>query len=407
MLLRKVKLENFKRFKELEREFAPGINVVKGPLNEIGKSSLLDGILAALFENPKSTKKELERYTTWGSNRRCNTVIEFEVRGEKYLLEKDFDTKSMRLVAGDTGEEWYTLREVAEKFRGLLGTDSPTLFLSTSCIRQNEVTDILSGRKEIGESLEGIVTGGTEETVASQVVDNLAKQISVLIKGLERPTKSPGPIAYLNQQVNSLHQELAQVGEEVARVERQKVELVETANKLTKVESELGYAEALLEKNKRLKEIEKNIADLEKKYDEIDAIIRGIESLQKQIQDAKSTLQTVSGFSDAQKVLEVKNQLPELEANRKSISDDLPKRRHELEVAKEYFRRNRLLTGLASKTSVILGAVVSVAGFVGIFFNTASLAAGIIGLVFLIGAMWGRSSLAQHKAQISSLHDRI
>jgi DNA repair exonuclease SbcCD ATPase subunit len=407
MLLRKVKLENFKRFKELEREFAPGINVVKGPLNEIGKSTLLDGILAALFENPKSTKKELERYTTWGSNRRCNMVIEFEVQGGKYILEKDFDMKSMRLAAEDTGEEWYTPKEVAEKIRELLGTNSPTLFLTTSCIRQNDVTDILSGRKEIGESLEAIVTGGTEETVASQVVDNLAKQISVLTKGLERLSKSPGPIARLNQQVDSLQKGLAQVKEEVARVEHQKVTLVEASHELDQMEVKLAEAGALLEKNKRRQQIEETIGKLEKEYEKSDALVCDIGLLKKQIQDAESGLRAIEGFGDVQKVLEVKNRLLELEANRKNIGDDLPKRRHELETAEEYFKRNKLLAALTSKTGLIVGAVVSVAGFLGMLFNTASLAAGIIGLVFLVGAMWGRSSLTQHKTQISDLQGRI
>jgi len=407
MLLRKVKLENFKRFKELEREFTPGINVVKGPLNEIGKSTLLDGLVVALFENPKSTKKELERYTTWGSDRRCKTLIEFEAEGKKYLLEKDFNMKTIRLARVDTGKEWNTPNEVGEKFRELLGTNSPTLFLSTSCIRQNEVTDISSGRKEIGESLEGIVTGGTEEIVASRVVEKLAKNIGGLTKGLERLTKSPGPIARLTQQVDSLQKELAQVKEEVTRVEHQKVTLIEVSHELDQVEVKLAEAGALLEKNKRRRQIEETIGKLEKEYDEIDALVHDIGLLKKQIQDAESGLRAIEGFGDVQKVLEVKSRLPELEANRKSIGDDLSERRHELETAEEYFKKNRLLAALASKTGLIIGVVVSAAGFLGMLFNTASLAVGVIGLIFLIGAMWGRSSLTQHKTQTFDLQSRI
>jgi DNA repair exonuclease SbcCD ATPase subunit len=326
MILTKVKLENFKKFKEIEREFIPGINVVKGPLNEMGKSTLLDGIVVALFENPKSTKKELERYMTWGSSRRCNTVIEFEVQGEKYLLEKNFDMKTMQFTAIETGEEWNTPSEIAERLRELLGTDSPTLFLSTSCIRQNEVTDILSGKKEIGESLEGIVTGGTEETVASQVINNIAKQINTLTKGLDRPTKSPGPIARLNYQVDSLRKELKLVKEEVARVERQKVTLVEVSHEIGQVVAQLAEAEALLEKNKRRRQIEETIDKLEKDYEKIDGLVGDIGLLNDQIREAESKLQAIEGFGDMQKVLEVNNQLLKLEANRKNIGDDLQKR---------------------------------------------------------------------------------
>lgn len=407
MLLNSVRLESFKRFGKLEREFGPGINVVKGPLNEIGKSTLLDGLVVALFENPKSTKKELERYTTWGSDRRCKTVIEFEAEGKKYLLEKDFDMKTIRLAQADTGREWNTPNEVAEKLRKLLGTDSSTLFLSTSCIRQNEVTDISSGRKEIGESLESIITGGTDEIVASQVVEKLAKNISGLTKGLERLTKSPGLIARLTQQVNNLQQELAQIEGEVTEVEHQKVELVEVSSELEGVKVKLSEAEALLQKNKRRQEIEGTIANLEKDYDKIDVLIRDTESLQKQIQEAELAMQAIEGFSDMQKVLQFGNQLRELEAERKNTSNDLPKRRSELEVARKHLKRNRLLEGVASRTSLIIGVVVSVAGFLGTFFTLASLAAGVIGLFFLVGAMWARSSLTRQKTQISDLLDRI
>jgi len=407
MLLNSVRLENFKRFKKLERKFGPGINVVKGSLNEIGKSTLLDGLVVALFENPRSTKKELEGYTSWGSDRRCKTVIEFESKDKKYLLEKDFDMKTIRLVLADTGREWNTPNEVAGKLRELFGTDSPTLFLSTSCIRQNEVTDILSGRKEIGESLEGIVTGGTEEVVASQVVEKLAKNISGLTKGLERPTKSPGMIARLTQHVNNLQQELAQIEGEVTELEHQKVKLLEVSSGLEGVKVELGEAEALLQKNKRRREIEGTIGNLEEDYAKIDALIQDIESLRKQIQEAELAIQAFEGFTDTQKVLQFGNQLRELEVGRKNTTDDLQKRRHELEVAREHLKRNRLLGGVASRTSLIIGAVLTVTGFLGAFLTLASLAAGIIGLLFLVGAMWARSSQTRQKTQISDLLNRI
>lgn len=407
MFLKRVGLENFKRFKKLDRELSPGINVVKGPLNEIGKSTLLDGMVAALFENPKSTRKGLERYTTWGSEHRCKTVIEFEAEGKRYVLEKDFDMKTMQLASPGEGMEWNTPKEIAERLRELLGTDSATLFLSTCCVRQGEVSDISSGKKEIGESLEGIVTGGPEEAVASQVIEKLDRQIGVLVKGLERLTKSPGPIARLTQQVQKLQQELAEVAREVTEVEGHKLELVEVSKELGQVEVKLGDAEALLEKNRRRQEIEERINKLEKEYEKIDTLIRDIESLQKQIQETESALQTIEGFDDFQRVLEFGNQLRELEAKRENISGDIPERKQELESALEYLKRNKLLKGLASSTSLVIGVAVSIAGFLGMLVNMASLAAGVIGLLFLLGAMWARSSLTRQKTRISELQERI
>lgn len=407
MLLKKIKLENFKKFKELEREFGQGINVVKGIQNEMGKSTLLQAIVTALFEDPKSTKKELESYNTWGSSRKCKTVIEFEVKDGRYILEKDFDARSMRLAAVDTSQEWRTRSEIAEKLQELLGTDSATLFQSTSCIRQNQVTAIQSGSKEIGAGLEGIVTSGSEQVVASQVIDKLDKQIGTLTKGMERATNSPGPIASLTKQISSLQTELLQIKKEVAEAESKKLMLVRISEELAEKETKLAEDEILLEKNKRRDQIEGTTSTLQKEHEKIDTFVHDIEAVQKQIQAAESELQTVAGFADLHMVQEIKNFLRELEIKRQSINDDLPKRRNELAMAEEYFKRNRLLVALTSKTALIVGAIVSVAGFSGILFNIPSLPAGIFGLVFLVGAMWGTSYLAQHRTRISDLQGRI
>ena len=58
MWLKRIELRNFKRFVDFPAQFSPGINVVKGPLNEVGKSTLLEGIIAARFHNAGSTSKE-------------------------------------------------------------------------------------------------------------------------------------------------------------------------------------------------------------------------------------------------------------------------------------------------------------------------------------------------------------
>jgi len=170
MRLKRIELKNFKRLVDFQAQFSPGINVVKGPLNEMGKSTLLEGISVALFYNPKSTAKWLKEYVSWGSTRQCQISLEFENNEIRYLLEKDFDKGTVRLIDGNTREELDTFKEISEKMAELLGTNSDTLFLCTSCIRQAEVRAISSGKKEISESLEEVVTGGKESTLASEVI---------------------------------------------------------------------------------------------------------------------------------------------------------------------------------------------------------------------------------------------
>ncbi|MDH4368156.1 MAG: AAA family ATPase, partial [Dehalococcoidia bacterium] len=126
MRLKRIELKDFKRLVDFQAQFSPGINVVKGPVNEVGKSTLLEGIIVALFHNPKSTAKELKDYASWGSPRQFRTNLEFEEGGNRYLLEKDFDKGSIRLVCDNTGEELNTFKEISAKVAELLGTKSDT-----------------------------------------------------------------------------------------------------------------------------------------------------------------------------------------------------------------------------------------------------------------------------------------
>ena len=132
MRLRRIELKNFKRLVDFQAQFSPGINVVKGQLNEMGKSTLLEGIVVALFRNPKSTAKLLNDYVSWGSTTQCQTSLEFENEENRYLLEKDFGKGTVRLIEVNTREELDTFKEISEKMADLLGTKSDTLFLCSS-----------------------------------------------------------------------------------------------------------------------------------------------------------------------------------------------------------------------------------------------------------------------------------
>ncbi len=407
MRLKKVKLENFKKFDDIERDFAPGINIVKGRFNEVGKSTFLDGIVVSLFENPKSASKELDKYQRWGIDRRGKTAIEFETDLGDYILEKDFEAKSLRLVRFYDDEEWTAPAQVSAKIHELLGTDSRALFLSTSCIRQDEVRKIESGEKEISQSLESIVTGGVEETAASQVVDKLNKHIEGLKKGLKGLAKTPGLIAELTKRVDDLGQELVGIREEVDDVEKQKLKFVETSHQFAQVEVDLKQKEAVLEKNKRRREVEDAIKKLDEEYEGIDKLIGEVYSLREQIRLAESRLQDIKGFSDREKVLTTRRQLDELEFKRKGINEDIPKREIELEFAKEQAGKNKLIVGLSSKVTLVIGAVVAAAGFLGTFIEVAIASVGVVGLILLILALWARSSTANRQSQISDLKKRI
>ena len=298
MWLKKIELKNFKRLVDFQAQFRPGINVVKGPRNEMGKSTLVEGIVVALFHNPKSTARGIKDYVSWGLTRQFRTSLEFEDKGQRYLLEKDFDKGTARLANEKGQEELDTFRDISDRIAELLGTKSDTLFLCSSCIRQDQVSEVSSGKKEINESLEEIVSGGRESVLASQVMKKLDDRVSEIKKGLDRPAKIKGSLALLGDQREELLRKYREVRDEVARVEERKTELVDADKKLAEVMDQYENARVLLEKNERRKEIEASIADLRRKYDEAEELLGEVNELTNRLDAADVALRAIEGIEN-------------------------------------------------------------------------------------------------------------
>ncbi len=407
MLLQRISLDNFKRFKHIDHEFRPGINVIKGPLNETGKSTLLEGIKVSLFDNPKSTSKDLDTYQRWGSENKSKTLVEFNHDGNEYVLEKDFNAKTIILTDKITGDEWKTVKEINEKLSQVIGTISSDLFLSTSIIRQDEIREISAGKKQIGASLEEIVTGGSEHTTAASIITNLSKKISQLTKGMERLTRSPGEVARLSQELEQQERKLDAIKVEVNDVEDQKIQMVDSQNALNEIEVKLGEIESLLKKNKQRQDIETRIEYFESEFNEVYQTINEIKSMESDSRKAKEELSKIDGFSDSDLIEEVRTSLIRLEAEHKKISSDLELVEHEAETITSQFERKAASKRLSSKTSLVIGVTVAIFGFAGFFIHPAIIAVGIAGLVYIIAALLVRNSINQLVERLSQMQNRV
>jgi len=408
MWLKRIELKNFKRLVDFKAQFSPGINVVKGPLNEIGKSTLLEGIVVALFHNPRSTAKGLKDYVSWGSTRQCQTILEFGNKGNRYLLEKDFDKGTVRLIDDNTREEFDTFKEISEKMAELLGTDSDRLFLCSSCIRQAQVGEISSGKKEINESLEEIVTGGEENILASQVIRKLEDKISEIRKGLDRPAKIPGILASLKNKLQDTSRRYNEVRDEVSKVEAQKIELVEVSKQLAQVKEEYENSRALLEKNKNRRDIEASIERLTKDYNGVAELLRRIENQEEDSKKADEALRAIEGFKDKQQVSEFRKGLDAIQNRRGDIEKDLAMREDEVTETKEKLDRRKSLRFLGSGGGIATSIIILTGGIIGALVGPFYLLGLIIlGAVLLAITTWARIALIRDKTDISGIEERI
>lgn len=408
MWLKKIELKNFKRFSNFSVRFTPGINIVKGSLNETGKSTLLEGIIAALFYHPKSNAKWLEDYVSWGSAKRYETTLELEENGNSYSLQKDFQSGTIKLLNHNTGEELNIFKDVSQKLEDLLGTDSDRLFICTSCIRQDQVSEIKSGREEISDSLEEAVTGGEEDILASQVIQKLDEKISENKKGLERPVKFPGILASLKTKIESASQRYKEINDEVEEVEAKKIKLVEISKKLAQIEGEYESSSALLEKNKKRREIKSTISALEQKYNEVEKLLRALNILTEKSREAGDALGSIGGFETSDKVSELRKKLDKIQTRKGDIEQDITKREKEINEAKEKLGKGKAIRFLGSRQSIACAAAASTGGIVGVIISSVYfLGLVILGVAFLAAIIRARSVLTPQKTRISDLEERI
>lgn len=408
MWLKRIELKNFKRFSDLLAQFSPGINVVKGPLNEMGKSTLLEGVIVAFFGNPKSTARELRDYVSWGSTGQFRTTLEFEDKGTKYLLEKDFEKGTVRLIDENTPEEHDTFKEISEKIAELLGTSSDTLFLCSSCIRQSQVSEISSGRKEISESLEEVVTGGKESTLASQVIRKLDDKISEMRKGLDRPAKTPGNLARLNNDIRDILRRCDDVRDEVSRVEGQKIELIEVDKRLTEVKEEYEKCRIWLDKNKQRKDIEASIKNLERKYDEVEELLGEINRLMTKLEEVNEALRSSAGFEDEQQVSGFRRKLDAIRNSREGIEEDLAVRERELGEARGKLDRRKSVRFFGSGKGIATALTILIGGIIGALVGSLYfLSLAILGVALLTITIRARTILVRDETSTSDIERRL
>jgi len=468
MWLKRIELKNFKRFNSFQAQFSPAINVAKGPFNEIGKSTLLKGIVAALFYDVKSVKKEVKDCVSWGSDRQYETCVEFEEKGKAYSLYKDFEKGLVSFIGHNTGEKFDTSKKVSGKMKELLGTDSDRFFSLTSCIYQDEVKAISSGKKEISDSLEEVVTGGKEGILASQAMKKLETEILNLKRGLDQPAKYPGPLKHWRDKIDDTKEQLNKVRKEVSNIENSRIELKKLATKLEEIEKKYENAKILLDSNDRRIQIENRIKELEVKYNERERLKDEIEELQENYKKAGDALSSIEGLKEEEKVLEIRRGLDNIENERKGLDenlesvredlrgkenemltlnrraqdisltldsirglkdreqvsqlsrqlaifedrhknliDDIGKGEGEIEGKRKELQKKKVSRLLSSKPIITSAAVISVGSIVGAIFNLIFLWGLVPGLGLLIASLGSKNRLTKDKTEILGLEAQV
>lgn len=216
-MIERVRLRNFRRYKEAVFPFKPGVNFIEGQ-NNVGKTSLFYAIEYALFgrvENFKTIRSLMQP-----GKRSLGVEVVFRgPTGERYLLQRahimpprsktkmdgHFTLKALAedaeryLLASDFGD---TEDQLALKLQELTGL-TRRLFSVALHMRQGDIAAILDGAKQLD-----IVLGVTAATMAEDELRQMALELE----------KETAGLAVLQERLRAIGSELTSVGAEVAKV---------------------------------------------------------------------------------------------------------------------------------------------------------------------------------------------
>jgi DNA repair exonuclease SbcCD ATPase subunit len=216
-MIERVRLRNFRRYKEATLALKPGVNFIEGQ-NNVGKTSLFYAIEYALFgrvENFKTIRSLMQP-----KKRSLGVEIVFRgPTGERYLLQRahimppksktkmdgHFTLKALGedaeryLLASDFGD---TEDQLALKLQELTGL-TRRLFSVALHMRQGDIAAILDGAKQLD-----IVLGVTAAAMAEDELRQMALELE----------KETAGLAVLQERLRALGGELAQVAGDVTKI---------------------------------------------------------------------------------------------------------------------------------------------------------------------------------------------
>lgn len=267
MQITRLRAVNFRRFDDIELDFAEGLNLVRGP-NESGKSTLVMAVLAGLFARPQTSTTLARSYMRWGIDEAPLIEIDFEHGGSRFHLVKDFSARSVSLEE-EGGAALRSIKAVNAKIFELIGFSDPARYLRTACVTHDQMVSLAednTGAKKLANMLREVVVGGRESVLLENAVKKLSAEVEELKRGLERPTNNPGTIKRLVDERETLIVRQKQLSGGLSDLEGQKERLEQVAALLDEQEPRLREMTDLLEKNRKAEGLERRASEARDKF---------------------------------------------------------------------------------------------------------------------------------------------
>src|SRR3989344_3322349 len=303
----KLEIEGFVRFdKKKTIDFKKGVNFING-LNEAGKSTILEAILASLF---KYTNSRIELFFCWTNKDVCRLTLTYKTdKGETFQIISDYkNAKKKLLKITKTGKtEISTVITTIQKYiREHFGFDEQKVFENTTFIRQSQMAILASSTEK--DKLKNMV----EEVLVGSAEASATKALKK-IKKVAKDSKS---------EVENLKEDLNDLQKDLQEAEEHKDSLVKDSGEYEKVSKLFSEKEKKFEELKKRKErfykkeeYQKEFQGLDKDVKNIDKILLSINDSIKKRDKLSDKLENYRGFDSLSKndFSEIKEKIKELE----------------------------------------------------------------------------------------------
>jgi DNA repair exonuclease SbcCD ATPase subunit len=246
--IRRLQIKDFRRYRDLDIDFAPGLTVVRGP-NEAGKSTIQRAIELAITRRATSGANDLNALRPWDAPGDARTVISIEFEQEEDdvvktgSLEKVFGgakgTVDLRYDGQHITDPTLSDQVVAE----LSGIPTEAFFRSTASVRHHELADLARDEAALRDRLQASISGADRGT--SRAKRRLERAIHELAT---KGDKNPGRLKVAEMALADATASLKRGEEALEQLGKDRDILAGAREQRTESETALAERRSMLEK---------------------------------------------------------------------------------------------------------------------------------------------------------------
>lgn len=281
----KLEIEGFGKFdKKKTIDFKKGVNFING-LNEAGKSTILEAILASLF---KYTNTKIEPFFCWTNEDVCRLSLTYKTdKGETFQIISDYKNTKKKLVKitkSGKSEISTTISTIHQYIKEHFGFDEQKVFENTTFIRQSQMAILASSteKDKLKNMVEEVLVGSAEASATKAL-----KKIKKIAKDSKKDAES-------------LKENLEELQDELHTAEENKTKLSTDSQQHEIVNKELKT------KSEKLSKLKEN----KKLFDEKESLLKDKKAIDEDIEQADEILETLEVEKEAPVQKEPNKTLP-------------------------------------------------------------------------------------------------